>query len=159
MSAADTFHLKDTPEETMLPAMHFVYVQHIGPLSETATKAWVSLYTHLAEIKAVATVVKLLSMFQVEPEPLYRAGVSVTEKPASLPEGFVYEYCEAGKYNKFEVTGSYRHMSAARDRVTEIVKDSKMPVRPDGYYVQYYANDPETTPENELRTDILVPLQ
>jgi predicted transcriptional regulator YdeE len=159
MSSADSYKLKETPEETMFPALHYVYVQAIGPFMETAPKSWGFLHSHISELKAVATIEKYLSMYQLEPEPLYRAGVSVTEKPATLPEGFSYEYFAGGKYNKFELTGSYRHMPEACGRVMEIVKDSKMAVNSAGYFLENYLNDPRVTPENELRTDILVPIQ
>jgi effector-binding domain-containing protein len=40
--------------------------------------------------------------------------------------------------------------------VFEIVSEKKIPLR-DDYCIEHYANDPRTTPEEQLVTEILIP--
>jgi len=44
----------------------------------------------------------------------------------------------------------------ASGRVCEIVSEMKIPLRED-YWIENYANDPRTTPEEQLVTEILIP--
>ena len=47
-------------------------------------------------------------------------------------------------------------MPEACGRVFEIVAEKKIPMR-DDYCVENYTNDPRTTPEEQLVTEILIP--
>ena len=38
----------------------------------------------------------------------------------------------------------------------EIIQQTKLPLR-DDYFIENYVNDPRTTPEDQLTTEILVP--
>ena len=60
------------------------------------------------------------------------------------------------KYSRFVLTGPYSEIGAATDHVMKIVSASGLPVR-DDYFLENYLNDPTTTPEAELITEILVP--
>jgi effector-binding domain-containing protein len=54
------------------------------------------------------------------------------------------------------LTGSYAQLPEASGRVFEIVAEKKIQMR-DAYCIENYANDPRTTPEDQLVTEILIP--
>ena len=58
--------------------------------------------------------------------------------------------------SRFVLTGSYANLGQATGRVMEIVQQTKLPLR-DDYFIENYVNDPRTTPEDQLITEILVP--
>ena len=73
-----------------------------------------------------------------------------------VPEGLGYTEFRGGKFSRFVLTGPYTELGAATGRVMQIVSETKLPVR-DDYFIENYLNDPRTTPEAELITEILVP--
>jgi DNA gyrase inhibitor GyrI len=73
-----------------------------------------------------------------------------------LPEGIQSMEFDGGKYSRFVLTGPYSEIGAATDHVMKIVSASGLRVR-DDYFLENYLNDPATTPEAELITEILVP--
>jgi effector-binding domain-containing protein len=54
------------------------------------------------------------------------------------------------------LTGSYSNLPQASGRVFEIVSEKKIKLR-DDYCIEHYVNDPRTTPEEQLVTEILIP--
>ena len=87
---------------------------------------------------------------------IYRAGVQVDHPPKNLPTGFQYIQFHGGKYSKFVLTGSYTQLPEACGQVFEIVQRTKIPVE-QNFFVENYVNDPKTTPEDQLITEILIP--
>jgi DNA gyrase inhibitor GyrI len=87
---------------------------------------------------------------------LYRAGVSLGAEPQNLPENLTYEEFKGGKYSRFVLTGPYANLPEASGRVFEMVAEKKIQMR-DDFCIENYANDPRTTPEDQLVTEILIP--
>jgi effector-binding domain-containing protein len=52
--------------------------------------------------------------------------------------------------------GSYVNLAAALGRVWSMVSRQGIVVRMD-YAIEHYVNDPRDTPEEKLRTEILIP--
>jgi effector-binding domain-containing protein len=96
------------------------------------------------------------SLFKVGPK-IYRAGVSLAAEPKNLPANLKYEKFKGGKYSRFVLTGPYSNLPEACRRVFEIVAEKKISMR-DDYCVENYTNDPRTTPEEQLVTEILIPM-
>jgi DNA gyrase inhibitor GyrI len=96
-----------------------------------------------------------MSFYKVAPK-IYRAGVSVAAAPKDLLDGLRYEKFKGGKYSRFVLTGPYSNLPEASGQVSQIVSARKIQVR-DDYCIENYVNDPRTTPEEELVTEILVP--
>jgi DNA gyrase inhibitor GyrI len=96
-----------------------------------------------------------MSLYKVGPQ-VYRAGVSLAAEPENLPANLKYEKFRGGKYSRFVLTGSYANLPEASGRVFEIVAEKKIQMR-DDYCIENYANDPRTTPEEQLITQILIP--
>jgi DNA gyrase inhibitor GyrI len=149
-------NLSETPELTHWPVTHYVYVEKIGPFQDTAQKAWQTLHRLLPEVSSQVQGGGFFSLYKIQPQMIYRAGVAVPEKPAQLPEGLSYLEFEGGKYSKFVLTGSYTNLPQACGRVFAIVHQTAIPVD-DNFYIENYVNDPKTTPEEQLITEILIP--
>ena len=63
---------------------------------------------------------------------------------------------QEGKFSRFVLTGPYSNLGPASARVMQIISEAKLPLR-DDFFIENYRNDPRTTPEAELITEILVP--
>lgn len=156
-------NLTETPETVEWEDQHYVFVEREGPFKETAGPNWGEIHgTHLPKLKAndKFQVKNYFSMYKMQPVNVYRAGVSLSVAPDSedLGEGLRYEHVPAGKYGKFTLTGPYAQLPEASGRVHEIVKSTNMDVRKDAFFVEHYANDPSTTPEDQLVTHIMIPI-
>jgi DNA gyrase inhibitor GyrI len=150
--------LNETPDIIQFPVTPYVFIEKVGPFMETAQPAWESVHKNAADISKTGKICGAFSLYKIEPQMIYRAGVRVEEKPANLPAGFQYVQFEGGKYARFVLKGSYSQLPEACGRVFEIVEKTKMAVR-DGFYIENYVNDPTTTPEDQLLTEILIPIQ
>jgi effector-binding domain-containing protein len=148
-------NLTQKPEVVTWPETHYVFLESIGPFQNTAPQAWQDLHKLVPGISEHNKITGYMSLYQVEPK-IYRAGVSLAAEPKNLPEGMEYTLFEGGKYSRFVLSGSYANLPEASGRVCEIVSEMKMPLRED-YWIENYANDPRTTPEEQLVTEILIP--
>jgi predicted transcriptional regulator YdeE len=148
-------NLTETPEIVEWPKTHYVYVERIGPFQTNAQEAWESLHSSVAGIVEHNQITGYLSLYKMGPQ-VYRAGVALAGTPAKLPEGISYMEFNGGKYSRFVLTGPYSNLGRATGRVMELITQTKLPLR-DGYFIENYVNDPRTTPEEQLISQILVP--
>jgi len=148
-------NLTETPEIVTWPETHYVFLEKTGPFQNTAPAAWQTLHKFVPAISEHHKITGFMSLYKVGPK-IYRAGVSVAAEPKNLPENVRYEKFKGGKYSKFVLTGSYANLPEASRRVFEIVAEKKTQMR-DDFCIEHYANDPRTTPEDQLVTEILVP--
>ena len=147
--------LTEIPETVNWPETHYVFIEKIGPFQETAPQAWQSMHHLAPKIEEHNKVTGYMSLYKVEPK-VYRAGVSLDAEPKDLPEGVQYTKFHGGKYSRFVLTGAYANLPEACGRVFQIVADTKTQVR-DDFCMENYVNDPRTTPEDQLITEILIP--
>ena len=140
------------------PAIHYICVEKKGPFQKTAPSCWAKLKKTVPTIAKTRKIKDFLSLYQIEPRMVYRAGVAVGKKPASLPRGFKYVKFKGGKYARFLLKGSYMQLPEACGKVFELVEKRKMKVRAD-WFIEHYLNDPDTTPEANLLTAILIPIR
>lgn len=147
--------LTQEPETVNWPETHYVFIEKIGPFQDTAPKAWQELHPLVPAISEHNKITGYMSLYKIGPK-VYRAGVSVAAEPKNLPASFSHEEFRGGKYSRFVLTGSYANLPAASGRVFEIVAEKKIQMR-DDYCIENYANDPRTTPEDQLITEILIP--
>jgi DNA gyrase inhibitor GyrI len=148
-------NLTEETEVINWPKMHYVFVEKVGPFQTNAPQAWQTLHTFVAGIAQHNQITGYVSLYKMGPM-IYRAGVSVAAHPAVLPEGLNYTEFHGGKFSRFVLTGPYTELGAATSRVMQIISTTKLPLR-DDYFIENYRNDPRTTPEAELITEILVP--
>ena len=144
------------PEMVQWPETHYVFIEKQGPFQTTAPQAWNEVHPLTGAIAEHNTITGYTSLYKMEP-PIYRAGVSVAEKPEKLPPGVTYEKFAGGKYARFVLTGSYVQLGPATGRVIEAVRERGLALR-DDWHIENYVNDPRVTPEEQLITHILFPV-
>jgi len=147
--------LTQEPETVTWPETHYIFIEKIGPFQNTAGQAWQKLHQLVPGISEHNKITGYMSLYKVGPK-VYRAGVSLAAEPKNLSEKLTYEKFKGGKYSRFVLTGSYANLPEASGRVFEMVSEKKIQVR-DDYCIENYANDPRTTPEDQLITEILIP--
>ena len=147
--------LTEEPEVVTWPETHYVFVEKVGPFQNTAPQAWQEVHPLVPRISEHNKVAGYMSLYKTVPK-IYRAGVAAAAEPKNLPENVRYEKFKGGKYSKFVLTGSYANLPEASGRVFEIVAEKKIQMR-DDYCIENYTNDPRTTPEDQLVTEILIP--
>ena len=157
MTAPKQAPMRLTEEPTIVnwPETHYAFLEKVGPFQNTAPAAWQELQKVIPSICEQNKVTGYTSLYRV-PEKIYRAGLTLAEAPKNLPAGMKYEKFKGGKYSKFVLTGSYTQLPEASGRVFDLVKEKKIPMR-DDYCIENYLNDPRTTPEEQLVTEILIP--
>lgn len=140
-------------ETTTFEPVHYLYVEKIGPFMETAMPAWQELHTKIPNPKNKTGA---MALYRFTPQMTYRAGWVLSEKPVEIPPGFKYEKLGGGKYEKFTMTGSYSQLPVVSGQVWETAKSLNLR---DDWAIENYANDPATTPEEKLITEIMVPVK
>ena len=151
-------NLTEKPETVNWPPTHYVFVEKVGPFMENAPQAWQDLHKLVPAIAEQNKITGYTSLYKAGPK-IYRAGVSVEAPPKKkLPDGLKYEEFKGGKYNQFALSGSYAQLPQATGRVFEIVAEKNLKTR-DDFCIENYVNDPRTTPEDQLLTQILIPTE
>jgi effector-binding domain-containing protein len=148
-------NLTQEPEMVNWPATHYVFVEKIGPFQQTAGQAWQSAHTFVPELSKNNQIIGYVSLYKTGPK-IYRAGFALAAPPVSLPDGLAYEHFNGGKYSRFVLTGPYTQLPEASGKVWNIVAGKRIQLRED-FAIENYMNDPRTTPEDQLLTQILVP--
>lgn len=149
-------HLTLEPDSATWPETHYVFIEKIGPFQNTAPQAWQQLHARIPEIGALNQITAYFSLYKMD-QQIYRAGVAVAARPDDIPIGLHYEHFKGGNYLRFVLTGSYANLPEASGRVWHIVREKKLPLRND-FNIEHYVNDPKTTPEDQLITEILFPV-
>jgi DNA gyrase inhibitor GyrI len=147
--------LTEKPEVVTWPATHCVFIEKIGPFKNTAQQAWQELHRLLPQVPKENQIQEYFALYKV-PQQIYRAGVSLAAPPKNLPSGLSYELFHGGKYSKFVLTGSWSNLPQASGKVFEMVSQQKIPVR-DDFNIENYLNKPDSTPADQLITEILIP--
>ena len=138
------------------PETYYAFVEKVGPFQTNAPAAWQAAHSLAPDLGKQNRITGYISLYKV-PQQVYRAGFALEAPPTNLPAGLRYEPFPGGKYAKFVLTGSYAQLPEASSRVFEMIEEQDIPTR-DDFYIENYVNDPRTTPESELITEILVPI-
>lgn len=151
------------PVPVTRPAAHYVYLERRGPFAEVAPPAWEELFRHLAGRIPHDQFTELLGLSgmdksrQGEDSMIYQAGVCLAAPPAQVPPGLHHRRLEGGKYAQFLLTGPYSQIWIAFNRIFRALAESNTALRPE-YCIENYVNDPKVTPEDQLQTQILIPV-
>src|ERR1700677_1411366 len=148
-------NLTETPDILTWPETHYIFLEKIGPFQNTAPQAWQNLHQLVPRISEHNKITGYMSLYKMEAK-IYRAGVSLAGVPEHLPEGLEYVLFKGGKYSRFVLTGPYSDLPEASGRVWKVASQIRMRL-PDDYNIEHYVNDPRTTPEQQLVTEILFP--
>ncbi|MGB8261368.1 MAG: GyrI-like domain-containing protein [Terracidiphilus sp.] len=149
-------NLTEDFETVTWPETHFAFVEKRGPFLQVAPEAWRIANSLRPLIEERNRIEGHLSLYQMGPS-VYRAGFKLAAPPIGLPAGLAYELFPGGRYLRFVLTGPYSQLPAASQRVFQIVSRANRMLRMD-FCIEHYANDPRTTPEEKLVTEILLPV-
>lgn len=149
-------------ETVTRPLTHFVFLETQGPFPEVAPPLWDKLLAGLPalEPQPIREYLGLSGIDKTkvgEETMIYQAGVAVASDPRKLPEGFRHRAVKSGKYARFVLSGPYRQIWMAFDRIFKTLAEEKVELRPE-FCIENYLNDPRVTPEDQLRTELLVPI-
>jgi effector-binding domain-containing protein len=147
--------LTENPEIVHWPETHYVFVEKTGPFPKIAPEAWQIAQSVVPLLAENNQITGGMSLYRMSPN-VYRAGFALAAEPVKLPPELRYELFAGGTYSKFVLTGPYSDLPAATGRVWEWISKNDITVRPD-FAIERYANDPRTTPEDKLLTEILIP--
>jgi predicted transcriptional regulator YdeE len=140
-------------QTTMSETKHYLFVEKVGPFMTTAQAAWQELH---GKIPNPQNKVGAMALYRFTPEMTYRAGWVLSSKPSEIPAGFRYVELKPGKYEKFTYVGSYSNLPQVSGQVWDAAKSLQLR---DDWAIENYANDPKSTPESELVTEIMVPVK
>ena len=149
-------NLTPTPETVTFPETHYVFVEKIGPFAKNAPAAWGEAHSYVPALSEHNKITGYMSLYKMQSE-IYRAGFALSEPPRDLPQGLHYEIFPGGKYGRFVLTGPYTQLPEASGRAWSTAESGKLPIR-DDFAIENYVNDPRITPEDQLLTEIMLPL-
>lgn len=147
--------LTEKPDTVTWPEKHYIFIEKIGPFQTNAPQAWQELQQRMPEIAALNQITGAFSLYKMDAQ-IYRAGVSVAARPDEVPVGLHYQHFKGGKYSRFVLTGPYSNLGPATGRTVQIVAEKNIPLRED-FNIENYVNDPRSTPEDQLITEIMFP--
>jgi AraC family transcriptional regulator len=158
-----TLNMSLKPEMIARPAVHYIFLQRTGPFAEVAPPTWDELFRLMGGKIAHDQITEFLGLSGIDKSKqgdeamIYQAGVCLASKPADLPKGLQYKKIDAGRYAQFLLTGPYSQIWIAFSQIFQALSESKVPLREE-YCIENYINDPKTTPEDQLQTQILIPV-
>ena len=144
------------------PTTHYIFLERRGPFAEVAPSTWDQMLPLLANQIAQKDIVEFLGLSGIdrstmgEEGMIYQAGVAVGNPPTSPLKGLQYRKVESGKYARFLLVGPYAHIAPAFDEVFKTLAEKNVELREE-FCVENYLNDPKVTPEDQLKTELLIP--
>ena len=151
-------NLTETPDFVTWPQTVDGYVEKVGPFQQTAMAAWQELQQAVPKI---ADQKKITHRYFARYKPeasVYRAAVGLSEPISQLPPPLKCETFGGGRFARFILVGPYANLGPATGRVFELVEKLGLKRR-DDFCIENSVNDPKVTPESELRTEILIPVE
>jgi len=149
-------------EPVSRPLTDYIFIEKHGPFAEVAPPLWNDLIPLLGKLDQ-QQIREYLGLSGIdksksgEDTMIYRAGVALAQEPNKLPDGLHYRTIKAGKYASFLLTGPYSHIWMAFDRIFKTLSEKRVTLRPE-FCIENYLNDPQVTPEDQLQTQLLVPI-
>jgi AraC-like DNA-binding protein/DNA gyrase inhibitor GyrI len=149
-------------EAVTRPVTHYAFLEKQGPFAEVAPPLWDELHPLLKrmderEIREFLGVSGVDKSAPGEEAMIYQAGVALADRPDTLPPGMQQRSIPAGKYARFVLTGPYAHIGRAFSTIFKTLEEKKVTLRPE-FCIENYVNDPKETPEDQLKTELLVPI-
>lgn len=157
-----TMNLTNDFEMVTRPLTHYVFLEKHGPFAEVAPPLWNELLPLLPQL-AQGRIREYLGLSGIdkkkagEDNMIYQAGVSLNGQPEKLPGGMRHRSISGGKYARFMLIGPYTHIWMAFDQIFRQLAEKRVELRPE-FCIENYLNDPRTTPEDQLKTELLVPV-
>ncbi len=88
---------------------------------------------------------------------IYQAGVTLHSSPRTPISGLMSRKLGGGTYARFLLTGPYVQVWPAFNEMFRTLAERKVSLRRE-FCVENYLNDPKVTPEDQLQSELLVPV-
>jgi AraC family transcriptional regulator len=149
-------------EAVTRPLTHYVFLEKRGPFAEVAPPLWndlMPLLQHIdpPEVREFLGVSGVDKTRPGEDAMIYQAGVALAHNPDGLPAGLQHRAIRSGRYARFLLTGPYSQIWTAFDKIFKTLAEKSVTLRPE-FCIENYLNDPRNTPEDQLQTELLVPI-
>ena len=157
-------NVSPTPTIRVRDDRSFVHVRRLGAYAEEAPRAWSDLHRALASASCVTADSEFVGVCHDDSRAVsesalrYDAGVTVTGATPA-PPGTELGRLPGGRYAVFRYRGSYGRIGQAFEQVFRgwVVKSGvKLREAP---CLEVYLNDPKTTREEELLTELWLPIE
>lgn len=156
-------NLTHQPEIVTFQPVTFLYLEKTGPFMKTAPAAWNEIKTLIKDkvaqehIEAGATLTRIDTTKQGDAAFILQAGFLLKSNPTAAPAGLRLRTMQSGKYASFILTGSYMQLPNAYPLAFERMEKAGISIREE-FCIEKYLNEYGVTPENELKTEILIPI-
>jgi len=146
------------------PATHYVFLEKHGPFAEIAPPTWDEMFPLLYSQIDQQQIVSFMGLSTIdktkngEEAMIYEAGVGVNSAPAKGLRGLQYKTIKDGKYARFVLTGLYSQIWIAFNHIFKTLAEAKVELRRE-FCIENYLNDPKVTPEDQLKTELLIPIK
>ena len=149
-------------ETVARPLTHYVFLEKRGPFAEVAPPLWndlMPLIRHInpQEVREFLGVSGIDKTRPGEDAMIYQAGLALARKPETLQAGLQHRAIPSGRYARFLLIGPYSQIWTAFDRIFKTLAERSVTLRPE-FCIENYLNDPRNTPEDQLQTELLVPI-
>jgi len=144
-------------QKKVWPASHYLFLEKTGPFMETAPKCWQEFRAIIDPLLPKLQMKTMASLYKIQPEMVYRAGIILEEKPAFDIPGLRYEYFPGGTYLSYLFKGNYGEIPEACGRVFDDLHVKRVEMA-DNWGIENYLTNPEKTAPDENIVDILIPV-
>lgn len=125
---------------------------------------WNKIWPYIKENKLFNMRMEFLGLYLSDPtttpreECLFDACITITRDSQETEDVKIKEI-EGGRYLKFLYIGSYNELNKVYDFIyLQYLKDSEYKFR-NAPWLEKYLNNPNNTPENKLKTEVLIPIE
>src|SRR5581483_11797715 len=145
------------------PTTHYIYIEKHGPFAEIAPQTWEELFPLLYGQLDQKQIVSFMGLSTIdrtkkgEEAMIYEAGVGVAMPPEKPLKALQHKKIKGGNYARFLLTGPYSQIWIAFNQVFKTLAEGNVELRPD-FCIENYLNDPKVTPEDQLMTELLIPV-
>lgn len=159
-----TMNLNLNPKFITRPTHHLLYVEKHGSFKEVAMPTWYELIPLVKKYVPENIITEYLGLSHMDmstnddSKMSYFAGVCIKELPTKIPKGLKSKKIPSGSYASFTLIGATHQVWAAFDQIFQYLADHKIRLR-SGDCIENYLSNPEVVPENELVTELLVPIE
>ncbi|HEX2584568.1 MAG TPA: GyrI-like domain-containing protein [Steroidobacteraceae bacterium] len=156
-------NLTQQPEIIQVQARPYLYLEKIGPFMVQAPKAWEEFSAIVEPLKNTLPIAVMAGLSKIDVSKqgdeqfIYQAGLFLKEVIAEVPKGLKVRISPAGKYARFVLTGGYHQLPGSYPVIFSILAKENIAEREE-FCAEIYLNTPETASEENLKTEILVPV-
>ncbi len=158
-----TVNISREPEMVTRGDRPFAYLEKRGPFMKQAPQAWKEFWGVARSLAEAGLSNGMVGLSHVDTSKqgdeayIYQAGMLLDHQPATLQPPLQYRDIPACNYARFLLTGPYHQLAYAYPEAFRILSELKI-ARRDDFCIETYLNDPSATAEDQLQTEILIPV-